>query len=94
MTEFATTLDTIIEKAKALRSAGVTEVTAGGVRFVLAPFVEEAAITPQVLRKLAADEVEIPEDNSDPFNDPALYPGGKVPGFRRRRRRPDEEAES
>ncbi len=66
-------LDTLAAKAPALRKAGVREVTLEGISF-----------------KLGEPEVEWPKEKdedpvtySNPLDDPRLYPGGKVPSFKR-----------
>lgn len=71
MSDIAKLLDTLIAKAPGLREAGVREVQFDGVSVKLAPH------EPVVER---GDDEE-PETYSDPMEDPALYPGGKVPGW-------------
>ncbi len=65
-------LDLLIERADALRKAGVTHVDLGGCAVTLAP--------PPVEMPIERDRPE-PAEDLDPLNDPATYADGRVPGF-------------
>lgn len=72
-------LDVIVEKAPALRKAGVLRVEVDGFSAELAPYAEP--IRP-ALEKERDPEIEY----EDPFDDPEMYglgPGAKTPGFQR-----------
>lgn len=74
-------LDLLIDRAPKLREAGVLRVQLEGLlSFELAPVAPE----------IDDGEDRQPEnyEHSDPLQDPATFPGGHVPGFRRR---PHEE---
>lgn len=66
-------IDTVIERAGALRKAGVSTISIDGCSVTLAP--------------LAADEgptgPSVAQDSDDPLFNPATYPNGIVPGFTR-----------
>lgn len=70
MTDPRELLDLLIEKAPALRAAGVIVFEAGTLKANLMP-----ADPPEVKQEPAK-----PSGTGD-LNDPALYPGGIVPGY-------------
>ena len=77
--DLVTLLDLVVEKAKALREAGVIELEIPHVlRIELDPHADAQPTAP------ARGVVEIDLfDNSDPLNDPTTYgrSDGRVPGF-------------
>ena len=75
--ELGKTLDVLIEKAKGLRSAGVSNLAMGSISINLLP---EEATDPGVKRSEPEQK-----DFADPLDDPASYGGGVVPGFKRLR---------
>lgn len=79
MSATAQLLDLLIDRAPKLREAGVMRVELEGLCLVLAP--------PE---QMLDDREERDEDieHADPLQDPATFPGGRVPGYRRR---PHEE---
>ena len=76
-------LQLLIDKARALRAAGVTHVELEGLAFDLAPAELEMA---EVVPEERLEEL-------DPLNDPATYGrlDGRVPGFPRQPRDDDQE---
>lgn len=75
-------MDLVISRAAALRAAGVTTITIGGVTVTLAP-PEPAPIptTPDA----RSDE----NNDDDPLSDPSTFGGRGVPGFTRPTRSED-----
>lgn len=67
-------LTLIEERAPGLRAAGVQSLSLEGVSIQLAP-----RDTP-IERDLPVGETSEP-DESDPLNNPMLYPGGRIPGY-------------
>ncbi len=68
-------IDMVLECADSLRAKGVLSITVGDRAVSLAPL-------PVVPAKDDSKPVEQEPDIVDPFQDPASYPGGLVPGFR------------
>lgn len=66
-------LDLLIAKAPALIAAGVTHVSVSGMSADLTSPPQSIVVAPQ----------SNPPVFLDPLNDPATFPGGRVPGFRR-----------
>lgn len=66
-------IDVIVDKAAALRRAGVLEVEIDGLSFGLLPLA--------VGSEGAAEDVQAKPEPPNPFDDPASYPGGIVPGY-------------
>lgn len=76
-------LTLIVERAEALRKAGVASVQLDGCSFTLTPYYEP----PAAPERREAD----PQEPEDPLSDPATFglrPGSRLPGFSR-----DEESE-
>ncbi len=67
-------IDLIISRAPALIAAGVTSLSMDGLAVMLAPPPAPAA---------HVDEPSAPTQHIDPMQDPATYPGGRIPGFSR-----------
>jgi hypothetical protein len=79
----------VAERAAELRSTGVRKLELPGVlcleldEYVPAPQAQPAEQGTSV----RTIDISGDADLADPLNDPATYPGGKVPGFERPRRR-------
>lgn len=68
-------IDLVLERANELRSAGVLSISFEGCAATFAAL-------PVVVGKDDSKPIEQEPDIVDPFQDPASYPGGLVPGFR------------
>lgn len=68
-------LDLLIEKAPALREAGIYHLTFGGVEVQMQPHVED--------REVGGTGDYVDETFSDPVMDPRTYQGGRRPDFRK-----------
>ena len=65
-------LELLIERAPALREAGVHQFEIGDVKVALHPH--------YVAQEEALDEDDVPtREQKDPLDDPDLYPGGRLP---------------
>jgi hypothetical protein len=83
MMDFGARLDTIIEKAPALRKAGVIALTVDGCEIKLAPKESEL---PTNLQALLDDATAEHKDTHNPLNKPSTYglpDGAELPGFAR-----------
>jgi len=67
-------INLVLARAQELRTAGVLSITFDNCGATLAP--AEPVIDDS---KIKIDDVEVPRN---PFEDPASYPGGYVPGYR------------
>lgn len=67
-------IDLLIERAPKLRAAGVTSLCLENISVTLAP----PPVEPADLEPASA-----PSTHIDPLKDPATFPGGRIPGYRR-----------
>lgn len=87
----AAILDAILERAPKLHAAGIKSLSFEGLSVELGTptywsTASEGELDREIEKRARAREgaaADDPADTSDPMNDPATYPGGRVPGYQR-----------